>query len=338
MVQKIGVDDEQLREAWHSNKLKEFLLFRGSQFPDSRMQADLRWLSQQTGFAANATGDFVGALVEAARGKLSPMDQTLPFDELEPLETRQAFLFYGHILNGFMPGVEEDLWLYLGFCTARDSADASSLAGAYRTVIDRCSFEEFWKAMHDSSMNALFEKYGLSTYLATAPSFKTLINNVARWHHSVWELKKFTLCTEIDPHRSVQVNYDFVNCKNARTHGTQSHGQLAPWLGSILGTLQIPESRLHNPYPLPPIPGVEYQRYDGVVAKQVVGGPASEYEAVCRLVEHDGHQAFVLPVPDDADEFMQNSLNSQASTVTGRLYVSNRVFEGRIFESLRVGR
>lgn len=47
-AQRFGVDDDELRRAWHANKLKDFLLFRGSQSSDVHIQPELQWLSLAT--------------------------------------------------------------------------------------------------------------------------------------------------------------------------------------------------------------------------------------------------------------------------------------------------
>jgi hypothetical protein len=359
MVEEFGVDDEELRQAWHTNSLKEFLLFRGSQSSDVQMQSELRWLRQQSGFATGSNADFASAIDKSARRCLSTADQKKWIYQLEPLKKRQAFLFYGQILNGYVPDIDEDLWIGLGFCTTKNVQGRSSLFGAYRAVIDRCSFEEFWTAMRDSAMAELFQRNGQRAYTAATPTFTTFMKNIARWHQSVWELKKYTMSMDVIPQRSVQVDYGFANCEDAvermalktlyaeyfardedelLLHEKCIEGQLAPLLKSIIGPLPIPEDRLRNPYPLAPIPGIVYMRYDGLVFKKVVSCAASDYEMVCRQVKRDGQQVFVLPDPDDADQGMRASMKSQAAHTTGRLYTSRRVFEGKVIESFYVSR
>ncbi|KAH7082728.1 hypothetical protein BKA63DRAFT_486180 [Paraphoma chrysanthemicola] len=359
LVQKHGVGDEELRDAWRSNKLKEFLSFRAAQVLDISLQTDLRWLQRQSNFAANSIADFATVIYHTARQRLNPRDREMPFNQLEPLEKRQAFLFYGQILNGYMPGVDEDLWLYLGFCAPKDAEETNCLAAAYRALVDACQFDEFWTAMRDSKMPDLFAKYGLSGSMSTIPSFKILMSNVARWHYSVWDLKKYIRSTDIEPSRSVQVDYGFIECQDARERITlrgmyadyfdQGHdalllhdscikGRIAPFLESILGSLPLPTSRLNNPYPLPTIPGITYQCYDGIVAENVTACPASQYELVCRMVEQDGTKEFVLPIPDDNDFEVKNRMDNKAAYTTGRLYTRKRVFEGKLMEGWHVAR
>jgi hypothetical protein len=55
---------------------------------------------------------------------------------------RPTFL-YCQVLNGYMPDADEDNWISLGFCTAPDQEDASRLGHLYKSLIERCKFDEF---------------------------------------------------------------------------------------------------------------------------------------------------------------------------------------------------
>lgn len=65
LVNEWGVEEDELREAWQQNKLKEFILFRSSQIPSSLIHAESRWISQQDGFAANKITDLFNVLFES---------------------------------------------------------------------------------------------------------------------------------------------------------------------------------------------------------------------------------------------------------------------------------
>jgi hypothetical protein len=122
-------------------KLKEFLLFRGSQMPSYHryLRDDINWLREQPGFAAHSINDKIGEyLNDVARKYLNDDDWTKPWVELGPLEKRQAFLFYGQLLQGFVPDAYEDLWIYLGLCTANNAENTPNLGPLYSELIDRC--------------------------------------------------------------------------------------------------------------------------------------------------------------------------------------------------------
>ncbi|CAI7615674.1 unnamed protein product [Penicillium pancosmium] len=78
------VTEDEFREAWRRNKLKEFLLFRGSQIPSSALQREMGWLQQQDGFAAGAVHD-------------SSQDRKISFDQWEPREKAEAYIFFYQI-------------------------------------------------------------------------------------------------------------------------------------------------------------------------------------------------------------------------------------------------
>ncbi|CAI7615684.1 unnamed protein product [Penicillium pancosmium] len=61
-------------------------------------------------------------------------------------------------------------------------------------LIDRCNFQEFWKAMEQSDMVGLFDKYGLGHAIAKLRNFKPLMNIVGRWHQSTTDRKSDASC------------------------------------------------------------------------------------------------------------------------------------------------
>ncbi|RDK42093.1 phosphoserine aminotransferase [Aspergillus phoenicis ATCC 13157] len=184
LVNEWGVEEDELREAWQQNKLKEFILFRSSQIPTSLIHAESRWISQQDGFAANKITDLFNVLFESQKHVLEREDQQVPYEELEPREKLEAYVFLCQIRNGYVPDADEDNWIYLGFCTARDGDEIQQLAKLYRVLVDRCEFEEFWKAMAESKMVDLFKKYGLGHAIADLRNFETLLSAVGTGYQS----------------------------------------------------------------------------------------------------------------------------------------------------------
>ncbi|KAL4881930.1 hypothetical protein BJY04DRAFT_217633 [Aspergillus karnatakaensis] len=193
LVNEYTVGEHDLREAWQGNKLKELILSRSSQLSCPLIRKEADWLNGQTGFAANAESNLCDVF-ESQRHILSPEDSKLPIETLEPREKLEAYVFRCQLLNGFMPDADEDNWVYLGLCTARDSTETQDLAHLYKALIDRCRFEEFWEAMVNSSMVALFRKYNLSTAISRIQNFETLMDTLGKGHgyQSVWALKRFT--------------------------------------------------------------------------------------------------------------------------------------------------
>ncbi|XRM38829.1 Phosphoserine transaminase [Aspergillus tubingensis] len=177
LVNDWGVGEEELREAWQQNKLKEFILFRSSQIPSTWIHNESHWISQQDGFAANKETDF-NIVFESQKHVLKPEDQQVPYQLWKPREKLEAYVFLCHIRNGYIPGADEDNWICLGFCTARDDGETQQVAKLYRELLDTCVFEEFWKAMVESKMVDLFRKYGLGDAIAELRNFETLLSAV----------------------------------------------------------------------------------------------------------------------------------------------------------------
>jgi hypothetical protein len=127
------------------------------------MLSDMQWLQSEEGFGANSEGPELIVLIDAAREELlNPDDRKLPIAKLQPPEKQKALLFYVQIRNGFKPDVDEDNWISLGFCTAADPEPEQRLASAYGSLVERCSFDEFWNAMAESRIVDLFSKYGVA--------------------------------------------------------------------------------------------------------------------------------------------------------------------------------
>jgi hypothetical protein len=213
--------------------------------------------------------------------------------------------------------------------------------------------------MRNSTTMTLFDTYGLGHDAGSVRNLSTLMQDIAKWHQSVWEFKKYTRTTEIDPTRSVQIDYGFMNCSDARErlqlrelytqyfsheleelllHEACVQGRLASYLTSTLGPLSIREGILKNLYPLAPIFGIQYPNYDGMSVKNVISCVASQYGLICAMVEADGEQATVIPMLDECDEAIQEQMQDQAAFTTGRMYGKRRLFDGKTVSSFSVGR
>lgn len=54
LIMKYGVNDDELRRAWQTNSLREFLLHRCAQLPCRDIAAELAWIKSHENLAANA--------------------------------------------------------------------------------------------------------------------------------------------------------------------------------------------------------------------------------------------------------------------------------------------
>ncbi|RBQ72072.1 hypothetical protein FVER14953_14019 [Fusarium verticillioides] len=329
LVNQGGVVDKELREVLHKDQLKEFILFRSSQLPWANSQDDIDWLRKQQGFKANVVCPDLGQkFIDSVRNFLSPEDRDVCFSDLSPLEKRQAYVFYGQILNGYVPDADEDNWITLGFCTAPGDQGAFRLADLYTFLVQKCQFEEFWKAMADSTMIELLRKYGIGHKIAQLRNFEHHMGIVATCYHSVWELKRFTKLADPHPMRAVDVDYGFVKCSTARErlllrqiytdyfsrgedemklHEACVSGRLAEFLESVLGNLPVPPKALANCYPLEGYP------FMGMVAKSVILCPESLGEDVRRMCQQGGGRGVILTITDEDDEAMKTFMEERAA-------------------------
>jgi len=128
---------------------------------------------------------------------------------------RDCFDLCSLLLSDLHPCPSQSIWLSFGFCTTRNQYFEMQLGITYRTLVMRCSFEEFYHAYDSCSLLQLFsskninlEQFGLqlADFLANGP----------RMNKSVWNLKQFVIADEPDsvPVPPVRVDYGFFNCRN----------------------------------------------------------------------------------------------------------------------------
>lgn len=322
------IDEEELRSAVELNRLKEMLTIRCLQTGDPIMLSDMQWLESEEGFGANGEGPGPTALFDAAREELlSPDDRKVSIVELQPPEKRQALVLYAQIRNGYKPDVDEDNWISYGFCTAADPESEQRLAYAYGLLVERCPFDEFWKAMAESRIVELFSKYGLADRILRMRNFKDFMAIVKTSYQSVWELKRFIRINVADPSRAVMVDYGFRHCENAhkrmqlrgmyqeyfergedemKLHEACIAGKLASCLESVFGSLAVPPDLLLNPYPL------ENCLLMGMVTSNIIVCPESALDQVRALKRGDGKEAMVFTIPDTEDEAMTRLIHDRA--------------------------
>lgn len=122
------------------------------------------------------------------------------------------------ILSGSHPPSYDQSWMTLGFCVCRDRFEEFSLAGVYKTLLNRCTFDEFWDAFYSVSIIALFDAHGLEDERRCFPYLEDIIGpyRAPRWK-SVWHLKQI-VTIDVDMTPAVLVDYGFVNCSTLEEH------------------------------------------------------------------------------------------------------------------------
>ncbi|OAL43046.1 hypothetical protein IQ07DRAFT_606215 [Pyrenochaeta sp. DS3sAY3a] len=321
------IDEDELRSAIQQNKFKEMLTYRCLQTRDPEMLRDMQWLESEDGFRADGKGPGLVVMFQAAqRELLSPEERKMPIGQLQPPEKQQALVFYVQIRNGFIPGVAEDNWISLGFCTTTCHDSEKQLASAYESLIMLCSFNEFWNAMAESTVVELFRKYRLADRILHMRNFKDFMAIVKKWYQSVWELKRFIRMDVADPFRAVVVDYGFMNCEDAhqrmqlrkvyheyfktgedemRLHEACISGKLSTFFESVFGRLPVHRDLLWNHYPLENCPQM------GMVIASVV-----VYTESVLGKEHGGEVAdgtMIFVIPETEEEEMTRHIHDRAA-------------------------
>lgn len=281
---------------------------------------------------------------------LKPEDQQVPYQLWKPREKLEAYVFLCQIRNGYIPHADEDNWISLGFCTARDGSETQKVAELYRELLDTCVFEEFWKAMVESKMVDLFRKYGLGDAIAELRNFETLLSAVGTTHQSVWELKRFTRLSSPQPHRSVTVDYGFYNCRTPlelsdlrqayanffaqggdemALHEACLQGQLAPFLESELRKgLSVSAELVSNPYPLQ---GCEYA---GMVFETVCLVPHSTHGKAKKWQTQRGEKMTTMIYPDEDDEAIGQTILERSKCLGLTVKTQTTMMNGQLVESM----
>ncbi|KUJ15801.1 uncharacterized protein LY89DRAFT_707936 [Mollisia scopiformis] len=297
-----GIDGDELRSSVEGNNLKEMLVSRCSQ--DPVMHTDMLWLEKEEGFGANSEGPGLIVLFEKARDELlSPNDRTLPLFELQPREKRDALIFYAQLRNGFKPVLDEDNWISFGFCTAADPALEQQLASAYVPLVEQCPFDDFWKAMVESRIVDMFSKYGLSDQISHMRNFKDFMATVMVDYG-------FTNCDNVGQRMQLQEMYkDYFRRgeDEMKLHEACINGNLATFLTSVFGSLEVSPHLLRNPYPLKNCP------LAGMVAEYVIACPESALDQIKALKGDDWQDAMIFTIPDCEDDPMVRQIYNRAA-------------------------
>ena len=132
-----------------------------------------------------------------------------------PERKRDCFDLCVLVLSGSHPNPSLRIWLSFGFCTTQNQFDEMQLGIAYRTLVMKCSFEEFYQAYDSCSLIQLFSSKNINLE-SCGLHLADFLANSPRMNKSVWSLKQFVEADELDgvPVPSVRVDYGFFNCQN----------------------------------------------------------------------------------------------------------------------------
>ena len=132
-----------------------------------------------------------------------------------PKHKQECFDLYVLVLADLHPDPSLRTWLSFGFCTTQNQYDEMQLGIAYRTLVMKCSFEEFYQAYDSCSLIRLFNSKNINLKQCGLHLADVLANS-PHGNKSVWDLKQFVVADDPDnvPIPSVRVDYGFFNCRN----------------------------------------------------------------------------------------------------------------------------
>ncbi|KAI6020958.1 hypothetical protein BKA83DRAFT_4494776 [Pisolithus microcarpus] len=155
-----------------------------------------------------------------ARHHLDAGDQFKDLHELVPDAKQKSFLLYAILVNGWHPDPShperssQDLYYTFGFCLCCDVHAERELAGLYRTLISKCSFQEFWLAYQSHRLVSLMDAKGLGKARQNIRHLKSFLKTRPNdWCPTVWHLRLFTQSQATLPGRHVVIDYGFLNCE-----------------------------------------------------------------------------------------------------------------------------
>jgi len=277
LVKYLKVGDRKLHRWQVERTLKQNIIAAYSTLPEELRGEYFAWFLNHDWIfnlaKPRSLSDLTDALKQLAVSVLDAEDRDTPVGALQPDAKQHAFLIYAQLLNGWHPRPGTLAWISLGFCTRPDEWAESPLGVMYQQLIEKCSFQEFWKAMDTPSMLRLLDKYGFTKTYKTFRHFESLMNGVNR-NISVWALKEFCNMADPDPSRTVIADYGFMNCHNAKDrqdlkqayqtffqrwgdelelHAACCKGQIFEYVQSTQRLDPRFRQLMRNPYPLPDI-------------------------------------------------------------------------------------
>ncbi|KAI9748070.1 MAG: hypothetical protein M1835_001901 [Candelina submexicana] len=135
--------------------------------------------------------------------------------EAWPERKKESFLLYKLLLTGEHPQPVDPLWLCFGFCVCHEEQEEINLAKLYLSLIERCTFEEFWLSYNSAVLPGLFINKGLSPELEASGHLKVFLSLPPNRIHSVWLLKQLVYTEHKESTTAVSEDYGFANCSTA---------------------------------------------------------------------------------------------------------------------------
>ena len=238
------------------------------------------------------------------------------------------------------PFPNEDSWIVFGFCICRNEQETLSLAAMYHALIQKCTFKDFWEAVHFSTLNKLFDKYRLRLVDGRQAHLEAILSNIQALP-SVWYLKAFVASKEASPDlpsslQAVAVDYGFINCRSPLQRTA-----LKAMYSKLLQDRRVDELKLHaaclqnrvsefcsfflqqddmthlsplmeNPYPLDPPLALA-----GLVAKDVICCKESDRETVMAALKDEDKRKVLLTHPDEITASYEDAIASWNDHVLG---------------------
>ncbi len=133
-----------------------------------------------------------------------------------PERKKESFILYTVLLSGAHPQPDNILWLRFGFCVCHGDQEEDRLAKLYISLIERCTFEEFWLSFNSAVLPGLFVNKGLSQELDESGHLKVLLSLSPTRIHSVWLLKQLVYTDHNEANKAVAEDYGFANCSTTK--------------------------------------------------------------------------------------------------------------------------
>jgi hypothetical protein len=124
-------------------------------------------------------------------GLLDEDDQNKPITALQPNSKRLSFEFWLKISFHMSQFPPDDSWITFGFCTCQNRMETSCIAEMYPRLIERCSFQDFWGAVHNSSMIHLLDLHGFEFERRSLRHFQMALDDTKALP-SAWYLKSLS--------------------------------------------------------------------------------------------------------------------------------------------------
>ncbi|KZT36320.1 hypothetical protein SISSUDRAFT_1130422 [Sistotremastrum suecicum HHB10207 ss-3] len=174
--------------------------------------------------AARKTSDSVRLVIWKRIGAGPPSATVADMErglEEWPKDKQFCFDFYFMVLAGGGPNLmAQEYYRKFGYCVFDDGdvTPPTSIAKVYGELIQKCTFDEFYKAFTSSSLVALMDRKGLKSARSKLPKeFTQVLSESPKNVSTIWCLKAFSMGQEIlaeRPEPPMLIPYGFTNCQS----------------------------------------------------------------------------------------------------------------------------